>query len=216
MITPQQLEQISFSKQPFGGYDMEQVDEFLEPLIEDYCTLYKDNAVLKSKMRVLVEKLREYQANEESMKEAIVTAQKTCDIMVKEAETKCIQMLNEANATAAENTKNSDAQIEEENARVEEARQAAASQIEAIEEQLRSCLQTLEQIRTANRPTAVKPVAEVVDEPQNTDSVSSIVSEIVSNLDINIIEESVMDPLEKPQHEDLSKAFGKNYDPTKK
>jgi hypothetical protein len=137
--------------------------------------------------------------------------------MVKEAETKCIQMLNEANATAAENTKNSDAQIEEENARVEEARQAAASQIESIEEQLRACLQTLEQIRTANRPTAVKPVAEVVTNAEPDDAVSSIVSEIVSNLDINIDENgSVMEPLNDPQREDLSKAFGKNYDPTKK
>lgn len=57
MFTPQQLEQISFDKAVFGGYDMQSVDEFLEPLLEDYETLYKENATLKSKMRVLVEKL---------------------------------------------------------------------------------------------------------------------------------------------------------------
>ena len=42
MFTPQQIEQISFSRATFGGYDMQAVDEFLEPLTEDYITLYKE------------------------------------------------------------------------------------------------------------------------------------------------------------------------------
>ena len=60
MLTPQQIDQISFGRATFGGYDMEDVDEFLTPLTEDYVTLYKENALLKSKMRVLVGKLEEY------------------------------------------------------------------------------------------------------------------------------------------------------------
>ena len=130
MITPQQIEQISFSRATFGGYDMQSVDAFLEPLTEDYITLYKENALLKSKMKVLVGKLEEYRSNEASMKDAIVNAQKTCDMMVKEAEAKCTQMLNDANATAAENIKNSDALIAAEEARVEEARKLACAKIE--------------------------------------------------------------------------------------
>ena len=69
MFTPQQIDQISFSKSTFGGYNMQQVDEFLEPLTEDYVTLYKENALLKSKMRVLVGKLEEYRKNEAAMKQ---------------------------------------------------------------------------------------------------------------------------------------------------
>ena len=102
MFTPQQIEQISFSRATFGGYDMQAVDEFLEPLTEDYITLYKENALLKSKMKVLVSKLEEYRNNEASMKDAIVNAQKTCDMMVKEAEAKCTQMLSDANQAADE------------------------------------------------------------------------------------------------------------------
>ena len=130
MFTPQQIDQISFGRATFGGYDMQAVDEFLEPLTEDYITLYKENALLKSKMKVLVSKLEEYRNNEASMKDAIVNAQKTCDKMVKEAETKCTQMLNDANAAAAENAKNADALIAAENARVEEAKRVAANKIE--------------------------------------------------------------------------------------
>ena len=88
MFTPQQIEQVSFEKATFGGYKMEDVDAFLEPLTDDCITLYKENALLKSKMKVLVGKLEEYRNNEASMKDAIVNAQKTCDLMVKEAEAK--------------------------------------------------------------------------------------------------------------------------------
>ena len=129
MFTPQQIDQISFGRAAFGGYDMQDVDAFLEPLTEDYVTLYKENALLKSKMKVLVSKLEEYRKNEASMKDAIVNAQRTCDMMVKEAEAKCAQLLAEANAAAAENARNADALIAAENERVEEARKAAAAKI---------------------------------------------------------------------------------------
>ena len=105
MITPQQIDQISFS-QSRHGYDMEQVDKILEPLTEDYVTLYKENALLKSKMRVLVGKLEEYRKSEAGMKDAMVNAQRTCDRMVREAEEKCARMLKDANADAAAAVRN--------------------------------------------------------------------------------------------------------------
>ena len=154
MFTPQQIDQISFGRATFGGYDMQAVDEFLEPLTEDYITLYKENALLKSKMKVLVSKLEEYRNNEASMKDAIVNAQKTCDKMVKEAEAKCTQMLNDANAAAAENAKNADALIAAENARVEEAKRVAANKIEDLQKQIQSCIQALDRIKEANKPAA--------------------------------------------------------------
>ena len=153
MITPQQIEQIAFNRVTFGGYDMQAVDEFLEPLTEDYITLYKENALLKSKMKVLVGKLEEYRNNEASMKDAIVNAQKTCDLMVKEAEAKCTQMLSEANATAAENLRNSDALIAAEEARVEEAKKVATTKIDELQSQLRSCMNALERIKANNQPS---------------------------------------------------------------
>ena len=64
MFTPQEIQEQTFSKAVFGGYDMQQVDDFLEPLTEDYITLYKENSVLKAKMKILVEKLEEYRAQE--------------------------------------------------------------------------------------------------------------------------------------------------------
>ena len=56
MLTPQQIQDISFEKALFGGYDMDSVDDILEPLTEDYVTLYKENSVMKSKMSINEEK----------------------------------------------------------------------------------------------------------------------------------------------------------------
>ena len=216
MFTPQQIEQISFGRQTFGGYDMQAVDEFLEPLTEDYITLYKENALLKSKMRVLVGKLEEYRSNESSMKEAIINAQKTCDMMVKDAESKCTQMLNNANVMAAENVRSNDALIAAEDKRLEEARKATTEEIEKIEAQLKACLETLAKIRQDNTP-APAPVAPVEEEPDD------YASEISQNLEALVGTTEDTAPKAEPKHpvsETTSKftnlQFGRNYDPTKK
>ena len=66
MITPQQIQEVSFERALFGGYDVDSVNEFFDLLTEDYIALYKENSVLKSKMRILVEKLEEYRKQESS------------------------------------------------------------------------------------------------------------------------------------------------------
>ena len=223
MFTPQQIEQISFSRATFGGYDMQAVDEFLEPLTEDYVTLYKENALLKSKMRVLVGKLEEYRANEASMKDAIVNAQKTCDMMVKEAESKCTQMLNEANIAAAENIRNNDALIAAEEERVEAAKKQATQQIAAIEAQLQSCLAALAKIREGNTPAepAKAPEAAPAKQPMNIDI--DMADEISQNLEalVGTAEEKAPKPEAKHPVSETGSGkfanlqFGRNYDPNK-
>jgi cell division initiation protein len=183
MFTPQQIEQVSFSRATFNGYDMRSVDEFLEPLTEDYITLYKENALLKSKMKVLVAKLEEYRKNEASMKDAIVNAQKTCDMMVKDAEAKCTQMLNDANAAAAENARNADAMIAAENARVDEARRMAAAKIDELSEQIRTCIFALERIKEAHRPSPASGIAFDYDRTEAESKMDAMANEIAANLE---------------------------------
>ena len=165
MITPQQIDQVSFSKASFGGYNMQQVDEFLEPLTEDYVTLYKENALLKSKMRVLATKLEEYRKNGVEAKNASVDAKAAADKMLLETKAKCDRMLKEAAAKAAAMpaapaaapvvpSANTEALIAAENARVEEARRAANAKIAEIQEQMRACIQALERIKGAAAPKA--------------------------------------------------------------
>ena len=57
MLTPQEVSTRAFPKAVMGGYNMANVDEFLDELTDDYTALYKENAALKAKMKVLVEKV---------------------------------------------------------------------------------------------------------------------------------------------------------------
>lgn len=226
MLTPQQIDQVSFGRSTFGGYDMQQVDEFLEPLTEDYVTLYKENALLKSKMRVLVGKLEEYRKNEASMKDAVINAQKTCDKMVAEAEAKCARMLSSASAAAAvpaAPSVNSDAMVAAENARVQEARKAAAAKIGELQDQLRTCIQALERIKDANAPTPA-PAPKAAPAPVES---ADVADEIAQNIEAMIGSTVDTAPKAAPKHPtnndtttskfaSLNLQFGRNYDPTSK
>ena len=226
MLTPQQIDQVSFGRSTFGGYDMQQVDEFLEPLTEDYVTLYKENALLKSKMRVLVGRLEEYRKNEASMKDAVINAQKTCDRMVAEAEAKCARMLSSASAAAAAPAApsvNSDAMVAAENARVQEARKAAAAKIGELQDQLRTCIQALERIKDANAPTPA-PAPKAAPAPVES---ADVADEIAQNIEAMIGSTVDTAPKAAPKHltnndtttskfASLNLQFGRNYDPTSK
>ena len=207
---------------------MEEVDAFLEPLTEDYVTLYKENALLKSKMRVLVGKLEEYRKSEAGMKDAMVNAQRTCDRMVREAEEKCARMLKDANADAAaavRNAKSADSLVAAENARVEDARRTAAARINEIQEQMRTCIQALERIKGANAPAAAAPApaAPASEDVYDSDAVADQISQSLEAL-VGTAEET--SPKAEPRHPvrdtttskfaNLNLQFGRNYDPTHK
>ena len=210
MLTPQQIDQISFGRATFGGYDMDDVDEFLTPLTEDYVTLYKENALLKSKMRVLVGKLEEYRKNETATKEAIINAQQTCDKMIRDAEVKASQMLANASQTVVVPAQNNDAMVAAEDARVEEARKVAAAKIDELQEQLRSCIQALDRIKAANAP-AQAPAKEM-----------DVADEIAQNLEALVgttVETAPKAEPKHPTHEtttsrfaNMNLQFGRNYD----
>lgn len=93
MLTPQEVSGRAFSKAAFGGYNMAMVDEFLDEVTDDYTALYKENAALKAKLKVLVDKVEEYRATEDSMRATLLTAQRMANTMVEEAEEKKKSML---------------------------------------------------------------------------------------------------------------------------
>lgn len=158
MFTPQQIQEISFETVRKGGYDMDSVDQVLEPLTQDYLTLYKENSVLKSKLRILVEKLEEYRRQEATMQSAIITAQKTGEQMLAETEKKCAAMLREAEAAAAASaatagkSQNYDGRIREEEERLQAAKAAADEFLDEMEKRLRKQLDMIDQLREIDLP----------------------------------------------------------------
>ena len=152
MFTPKELQEKTFDKAVFGGYDMQMVDEFLEPLTQDYITLYKENSVLKSKMKILVEKLEEYRSQELSMKKALVAAQQTSESIIAEAQKKAAGILNEAEASAQGKASSLEQDYAAEKQRVERARATAQAFIAAIEQDVQKHLELLETLKRLSAP----------------------------------------------------------------
>jgi len=100
MLTPQEAESHVFPKASFGGYNMLQVDTFVDSLVGDYRTLYQENTSLKSKMKMLVDKVEEYRSTEDAMRRALHSAQKMAEEMVREGEAQKQAAIDEAEQEA--------------------------------------------------------------------------------------------------------------------
>ena len=156
MFTPQEIQEQTFSKAVFGGYDMQQVDDFLEPLTDDYITLYKENSVLKAKMKILVEKLEEYRAQETKQSAAAADAEARSAQLLKETQAKCAAMLQNAEVSAQANAQVNAAnvqlaqlnqQLHAEQERLNYARQTAQNFISVVERDIQGHLELLETLK---------------------------------------------------------------------
>lgn len=157
MLTPQEVSERAFPKASFGGYNMGQVDEFLDLLTADYTALYNENAVLKNKMKVLVERVEEYRSTEEAMRKALMTAQRMADDLVREAEQKKAEILAQADAMAREQTASIHKEIEAEQMRLTQAQNATAAyiaRVRALHEKEVTYLAQLEELAPAAVPAA--------------------------------------------------------------
>ena len=96
MITAQDIHEKTFATVRINGYDKPSVDDFLDELAEEIGAAQKENAVLKSKMKVLVDKIEEYRANEEALNLAILSAQKLAVQIESEARQRAAAMIEDA------------------------------------------------------------------------------------------------------------------------
>ena len=129
MLTPQEVSTHVFSRSRMGGYNMAMVDEFLDTLTEDYTTLYKENAALKAKLKVLADKVEEYRATEDSMRATLLTAQKMASQMVQDAEKEKAALLEKAEGEANARKAELEAEIVAETERLRIAREESAAVI---------------------------------------------------------------------------------------
>lgn len=127
MLTPQEVAKKSFAKARMGGYNMAMVDEFLDELTEDYTKIYEENAKLKAKLKVLVDKVEEYRSTEESMRAALFSAQKMATTIVEEAKAKSADIVTSAEAGAREEIARIRAEVQKEEDRLTFAKNEVAA-----------------------------------------------------------------------------------------
>ncbi len=164
MLTPQEVAEHAFAKASFGGYNMAMVDEFLDLLTADYTTLYKENATLKAKMKVLADKVEEYRSTDDAMRKALLSAQKMADDIVKEAEKTKVETMAAAEREAQERIEALRAETESEQLRLTAARNATAAYLAKLKDLYQhemDYLAGLSKLNTA--PVKTDPVARAAE-----------------------------------------------------
>jgi len=79
-ITPMDIEQQEFTRS-FRGYNEEEVDDFLDKIVKDYEELINENVRLNEEIERMQEKLKEFGEIEETLRSALLNAQKSAEDM---------------------------------------------------------------------------------------------------------------------------------------
>ena len=112
MEIPESFFDVSFNKAVAFGYKTEDVDEFVTKALRLIKELQEENEVLQEKMTVLATSLEKYREEEDSLRSALIGAQKLGDSVVREAKAKAQQIEEDANARAALIVENAKKEIE--------------------------------------------------------------------------------------------------------
>ena len=113
MLTPETIASRRFDKQ-MGGYKQDEVEEFLQQVAAEYAQLLSEKEELEGKIEVLAEKVEQYREDEDSLRSALIGAQKLGDSVIRESKAKADQTLREARAKADQILENAQKSIERE------------------------------------------------------------------------------------------------------
>ena len=92
MITPLDIENKKFSKQMMNGYNVDEVDEFLDQIMQDYETNYKVDELNNA--------LEHYKNIENTLQNTLVMAQSTAEEVKSVAKQQADQIISEAQKEA--------------------------------------------------------------------------------------------------------------------
>lgn len=195
MLTPQDVSNHAFAKAVMGGYNMAMVDEFLDELTDDYTSLYKENAALKAKMKILVDKVEEYRSTEDAMRAALLTAQKMANTMVEEAEEKKKSMLANAEAEANRKIGALHDEVVQEERRLTAAKAETADFLAKVRDLYARELKLLEELPEAD----LAPAAPLEVESKPAADVNEIEKSIMDSFRLPKLEEAPAEPAAAPE-----------------
>ena len=101
-ITPMDIRQQQFTVKMFRGFDVQEVDMFLEDLAEDYEALLKENQLLKEQLQAMEERARSLEDRERVLQETLVTTQRVTEEMKESARREAALLVREAELTRRE------------------------------------------------------------------------------------------------------------------
>lgn len=112
MITPSQIREKKISTVESNGYDRNEVNELLVEIIDSYEAVCAENKELYRKMEILANKIEEYREDEDSIKTALISAQKMAHQVTNEANAQAEQTIAESNASAQQTVQDAKAKAD--------------------------------------------------------------------------------------------------------
>lgn len=100
MLTPLEIENKKFSKQMVNGYNVDEVDEFLDLLTIEYEKMYKENTEYRTKVEELNDSLVHYKSIENTLQSTLMMAQSTAEEVKNVAKQQAEQIINDAQVNA--------------------------------------------------------------------------------------------------------------------
>ncbi len=149
-LTPMDIHNKEFNRS-FRGYKEDEVDQFLDNVVDDFEKLYKDNIELKDKLNSLAEQINQFRTMEKTLKETLVTAQKTADEVIAVAQQKSELIIQEAEEKARQIKEEAERAVIEANREHFEIKK----QIKILKSKIRSLLEAqIEQIEQISEDAA--------------------------------------------------------------
>ena len=111
MITPLDIENKKFSKQMVNGYNVDEVDDFLDELTSDYGKLYKDSTESRAIIEELNNNLEKYKNIESTLQSTLMMAQSTAEDVKNVAQKEAEQIIKEAQVEAKNSVEELNTQI---------------------------------------------------------------------------------------------------------
>lgn len=113
MLTPETIASRRFDKQ-MGGYKQDEVEAFLQQVAAEYARVLREKEELEQKMDVLAEKVEQYREDEDSLRSALIGAQKLGDSVIRDSKAKADYILRDAREKANQLMENAQKSIEKE------------------------------------------------------------------------------------------------------
>lgn len=155
-LSPEDIQSKQFHVR-FRGFDVEEVDGFLEQVAENYLMLIEENRTLKTKIESMTQDLEVFKQDESSFKNAIVSAQKVVDEMKKKSRNDANRMLMQANTEVTQLKDEANREIAALEAKVDQLKGMEGRLITDLRSVLNDYLAQLDYQSTTVVPVATQP-----------------------------------------------------------
>lgn len=113
MLTPDMISSKRFDKQ-MGGYKQDEVESFLRQVADQVAELTAQKEEADKKVAMLAEKIEQYKEDEDSLRSALIGAQKLGDSVIRESKAKAEYILRDAKVKSDRMMENMQKNIERE------------------------------------------------------------------------------------------------------